>query len=154
MNVNELMLMEPAEITIGYRTKVPPSLRKKIMSSRDCYEMLKPIFEVDMEHREIFVCLFANRANKVLGYKIISTGGVAGTAVDPKMIFQAALKANACSIVMAHNHPSGNIKPSEADIKLTRKCIQGGVFLDLPVMDHLIITDEGYFSFADEGMIS
>ena len=97
------------------------------------------------------LCL--NRANRVLGWAKINQGGLSGTVSDPKVIFQVALKSNACSLIIAHNHPSGNLRPSEADILLTRKLKEAGLMLDLPVLDHLIVSSEGFYSFADEGLL-
>ena len=97
--------------------------------------------------------MLLNRANKVLGIYPVSKGGVSGTLVDPKLIFSVALKCNASSIILAHNHPSGNLFPSENDKELTQKLKSAGNFLDIKVLDHLIITPEGYFSFADEGLL-
>lgn len=94
--------------------------------------------------------LLLNRANKVLGICVISTGNVSGTVADPKLIFTAALKANACGIILAHNHPSGNTKPSKADELLTAKIKTGAQYLDINVMDHIIVTNEGYYSFANQ----
>jgi DNA repair protein RadC len=89
----------------------------------------------------------------VLGIFEVSSGGVTGTVADPKLIFVAALKANACAIVISHNHPSGNLKPSQQDEQLTQKINQAGKFLDIKLLDHIIVTSEGYYSFADEGLI-
>ncbi|RYY22608.1 MAG: DNA repair protein, partial [Sphingobacteriaceae bacterium] len=97
--------------------------------------------------------MLLNRANRVLGVYLVSSGGVAGTICDPKLVFQAALKANASTLILAHNHPSGNLNPSEADIKLTRKLVEAGKLLELPVCDHLILSEEGYLSMADEGLM-
>lgn len=97
--------------------------------------------------------LFLNRANKVLGYYLISVGGITGTVVDTRSIFQTALKANACSIILAHNHPSGNPLPSDADKLITRKLKEAGEVLDINLLDHLILLPEGYTSMADEGML-
>ena len=94
-----------------------------------------------------------NRANKVLGVYKVSSGGVTGTVADPKQIFTAALKANACAIVLSHNHPSGNLKPSRQDEQLTSKIKEAGSFLDIKVLDHIIVTSEAYYSFADEGLL-
>ena len=102
---------------------------------------------------EEFVILCLNRANKVLGYSKISQGGLSGTVADPKVIFQVALKSNASSIILCHNHPSGNTKPSDNDIQLTKKLKKAGEFLELNVLDHLIITSDAYFSFADESLL-
>jgi DNA repair protein RadC len=97
--------------------------------------------------------ILLNRAHRVLGIYELSTGGVTGTIADPKLVFTAALKANACSLVLSHNHPSGNLRPSKADEELTMKIKEAGKFLDIQVLDHLIVTSEGYFSFADEGLL-
>jgi DNA repair protein RadC len=95
-----------------------------------------------------------NRANKVTSKHLISKGGQAGTIADPKIIFNIALENHAASIILAHNHPSGNLKPSHSDIELTKKLRSAGLFLDVPVLDHLIITDHGFLSFADEGILT
>jgi len=97
--------------------------------------------------------LLLNRANRVLGFVKISEGGVSGTVVDPKKIFQIALKANASGIILAHNHPSGNTTPSASDESITAKIVAAGKFLEISVLDHLIITSEQYFSFSDEGRL-
>ena len=141
-----------AEIQISYKPKYKPSELPKVVTSTDGYECLKGVFP-SLEYREYFYILCLNRNNKVLGYCQISMGGVSGTVADVKIIMQTALKSNACSIILAHNHPSGNLVPSEADKELTKKIREAGKFLDIPVLDHLILTPETYFSFADEGLI-
>jgi len=141
------------EIEILYRNKVRASDRPKISSSMDAAEQLRLIWSPHLERIEEFMVLVLNRANRVLGWSRISSGGISGTVADPKVIFQVALKANASSIILAHNHPSGNAQPSESDIQLTRKMKEAGKHLDLPVLDHLILTSEGYYSFADEGLM-
>jgi DNA repair protein RadC len=142
-----------AEIEIFYKNKVRPSDRPKIASSMDAVQQLRLVWSHNMERIEEFMVLVLNRANRILGWARISQGGVSGTVADPKVIFQIALKANASSIIIAHNHPSGNLTPSESDVALTRKMKEAGVLLDLPVLDHLILTSEGYYSFADEGLL-
>ena len=142
-----------AEFEIFYRNKVRLSDMEKVCGSRDTYEVLQRIWSPKIDHVEEFMVLCLNRANKVLGWAKVSQGGLSGTVADPKVIFQVAIKSNACSIILAHNHPSGNLKPSEADIQLTRKLKEAGVLLDLPVLDHLIVSSEGYYSFADEGLL-
>jgi DNA repair protein RadC len=102
---------------------------------------------------EEFKILLLNRAGRVIGCYEVSFGGFAGTVADPKVIFAVALKSCASSIVLAHNHPSGNLKPSQSDINLTQKLIQAGKYLEINVLDHIILTREGYYSFADEGMM-
>ena len=97
--------------------------------------------------------LLLNRANKIIAKKMISRGGISGTVADPKLIYSSALDSKASSLILVHNHPSGNLEPSNADKALTRKLKSAGEFLDLPVLDHLIVTGSGFFSFADEGLI-
>jgi len=125
--------------------------RPQIMSSRDGYNVIAPIL-IDLPHEEFWILLL-NRANRVMTRERISIGGVAGTVVDAKMIFKKALEQLASSIVLCHNHPSGNLNPSQADIKITRKLKTAGESLDIAVLDHLIVSEKGYYSFADEGML-
>ncbi len=106
--------------------------------------------ENKIEFVEQFKVLLLNRANKVLGVYEVSSGGVTGTVADPRLIFVAALKANACALIISHNHPSGNLKRSRQDEELTAKIKQVGEFLEIKVLDHLIVTPEAYYSFADE----
>jgi len=100
----------------------------RISSSQQAYEHLVGIFSNRIDHIEQFLVLFLNRANKAIGYSRISIGGISGTVVDPKVIFQVALKGNVSSLILAHNHPSGNLQPSESDLRLTRKLKDGGAF--------------------------
>ena len=102
---------------------------------------------------ETFCILLLNRANKVLKTIRISDGGITGTVVDPRKVFKIALDNNATSIILGHNHPSGQLSPSDADIQLTKKMKEAGVMLDLPVLDHIIVGDGNYYSFADEGIM-
>jgi len=141
-----------AEITIGYSHLVKPSQQIQIHSSNDSYKHLLPIWK-NIEYHESFAVLLLSRANKILGIRWISSGGTSGTSVDIKMIFQAALKANATCIIAAHNHPSGSLYPSETDKKLTRKIHDAGTILDITLLDHIILSSEGYYSMADEGLI-
>jgi DNA repair protein RadC len=104
----------------------------------------------DLPH-EAFWILLLNRANRVIGRECISTGGVSGTVVDAKIVFRKALEYQASSLILGHNHPSGNLAPSTADRQLTAKLIQAGKHLDIAVLDHLIVTNSSYYSFADEG---
>lgn len=143
-----------AEIEITYRNRVQPGQMRKVNRSQDASDIFRDIWSDRMDYIEEFYILLLNRANKVLGYTRISQGGISGTVVDPKTIFQSALKGNACNIILAHNHPSGNTKPSEADIRITGKLVEAGKFLELPVLDHLILAGDEFFSFADNGMIN
>ena len=143
-----------AEIRLSYLSKVKASERRKISCSKDCYSILLDCWDPSqLEFVEEFKVLLLNRASKVLGIVPISKGGIAGTVCDPKLIFAAALKASASSLILAHNHPSGNLQPSQVDLQLTTKLKEGRKFLDLPILDHLIIAVEGYYSFADEGIL-
>jgi DNA repair protein RadC len=102
---------------------------------------------------EVFGVVFLNRANKVKHYEIISVGGITGTVADPRIIFKKALIEDAVAIILFHNHPSGNLQPSRADKELTAKIVEAAKFFDITVFDHIIVSDEGYLSFADEGLI-
>jgi DNA repair protein RadC len=145
---------EVAEIQLSYKSHIKPSERPKISTSRDAFEVLKKSWDDSkIELVEQFKILLTNRANKVLGILEVSTGGIAGTVADPKIIFVAALKGGATGIILSHNHPSGNLNPSQADIDLTKKIKEGGRFLEIQLLDHIIMTSESYYSFADEGLI-
>lgn len=147
-------MYQVAEIQLTYKSNVKPSLRPKITCSKDAYEVLLENWDgSQIEFVEQFKTMLLNRANKVLGIFNVSTGGISGTVADPKVIFGAALKAPACGIILAHNHPSGNLSASHADIELTKKLRDGGRLLDIQLLDHIIVTQEGYFSFADEGLL-
>jgi len=144
---------ELAEVKVSYKRRLQVSL--KITTSRDSFDVLYSLFDKDtFAYREEFIVLFLNRANRVLGWARVSLGGISGTVVDTKIVFVLAIQTGASSIVVSHNHPSGNTKPSEADIKLTKQLKEAGKFLEIPLLDHLILTPEGeFFSFADEGML-
>jgi DNA repair protein RadC len=146
-------LLLASEITVTYRHKIKPSLMPKLACSQDSVDVLRMVWSDRLEHVEEFVVICLNRANRMLGWAKVSSGGLSGTVADPKVIFQIALKSNASSIILAHNHPSGNVQPSEMDIRLTRKNKEAGLMLDLQVIDHIILTSEGYYSFADEGTL-
>ncbi len=152
--MNLQSLNQIAEVELIYKTKIKASERPQVKTSKDAADLLKQIWDENkIDFVEQFKVLFLNRANKVLGIFEVSTGGVTGTVADPKLVFVAALKANACSIIISHNHPSGNLKPSQADEQLTQKIKQAGQFLDIKLIDHIIVSSEGYYSFADEGLI-
>jgi DNA repair protein RadC len=143
-----------AEIQLSYKSHVKPSDRPRISGSKDAYDVLKTSWdESRIELLEQFKVLFTNRANKVLGIFEVSTGGIAGTVADPKIIFVAALKAGATGLILSHNHPSGNLSPSQADIDLTGKLKEGSKLLEIQLLDHIILTCESYYSFADEGLL-
>lgn len=123
----------------------------QIESSRDVYRLMSPVLK-DKSYEEFWM-LILNRANRVLKQVRISEGSVSGTVADPKKIFKIALHSKASSIVLLHNHPSGQLKPSQADISLTHKLVAAANLLDMQVVDHLIISQTGYYSFADEGQL-
>ena len=104
-------------------------------------------------HHEVFGVVFLNRANRVNHYEVISIGGITGTVADPRIIFKKALAEDAVCIILFHNHPSGNLQPSRADEELTKKIIQAAKLFDIRILDHIIVSEYGYFSFADEGLI-
>lgn len=141
-----------AALELGKRRRGAEILEKrKIASSTDVYSYFHSLIGDNVY--ESFYILLLNRANKIIKSVFISEGGLAGTVADPKKIFRFALESSASSMILCHNHPSGNVKPSDADIKLTRKLKQAGEMLDLPVLDHIIIGEESYYSFADEGVL-
>ena len=143
------------EIQLRYSFRVKRADRVQVRNSNDLFQALRSIWDHDtLDYREMFIALYLNRCNHVLGYRIISIGGVAGTVVDARQVLAIAIKANASAIVLAHNHPSGQRLPSQQDIDLTAKIKAGGDLLDISVLDHLILTsDDTYFSFADEGYL-
>jgi len=141
-----------AALEIGQRRQIEDVLeRKQVSSSADCFRFFQPLIG-DLPHEEFWILLL-NRHNKIIGQQRISQGGVAGTVADLKIIFKSALDILASSIIAAHNHPSLNLRPSQADKDLTTKMVSAGKIIDIQVLDHLIITAGGYYSFADEGMI-
>ncbi len=143
-----------AEVELVYKTKVKASDRPLIKTSKDCYQtFLKVWDENKMEMQEEFKVLLINRANRVTGVYEASTGGITGTVADPRLILAAAIKGLAVGIVLGHNHPSGNLKPSLADEQLTAKIKTAASYHDIRVLDHIIVTPDAYYSFADEGLL-
>lgn len=143
-----------SEVELVYKTRVKASERPQIKSSKEAYNLLKSTWDQGkIEYFEQFKILFLNNSFKVLGLYEMSSGGITGTIVDIRMIFSAALKANATSLMIAHNHPSGNTTPSQADKSITKKIKQAGELLDIKLLDHLIITLESYYSFTDDGAL-
>ncbi len=139
-------------LELGRRRKNQESPKKvKITSSREVYETIKPEL-LDLQIEEFWI-LHLNRANQVMKKEKISLGGVAGTVVDPKVVFKTAIQNLSSAIVLIHNHPSGNIKPSKNDIDLTKKFVSCGQLLEIPVLDHIIFANDSFYSFADEGHI-
>lgn len=125
--------------------------RKIIRNSKEIAEYLKTNLK-DYRH-EVFAVLYLNRANKIKSFQIISNGGLTGTVADPRIILKRAIEEEATSIILTHNHPSGSLKPSKADEDITNRIVQAASYLDIKVIDHIIVSEEGYFSFADEGLM-
>ena len=151
---SNLSLFQVSEITVSYHPKFKAYERPKVTTATQAYEILFNNWNLNkIELAEQFYVLLLNQANNVIGMSEISSGGVAGTIADPKLIFSLALKCNAVNLILAHNHPSGNIKPSHADLSLTRRLVEAGKILDISVLDHLIITRDRFYSFGDEGLI-
>ena len=141
-----------AALELGRRRKEQsPDEKPKIEGSRTAVDLIKGDL-MDLPHEEFWVMLL-NRANRIIRKKRISEGGVSGTVADPKIIFKLAVDELASGIIVVHNHPSGNLKPSESDINLTRKIKEAGKVLEIALLDHLIIAHDRYFSFADEGLL-
>jgi DNA repair protein RadC len=141
-----------AALELGRRRREEEALsRQQITGSKDVFDIFHPVLS-DLTYEEFWILLL-NKANKVIGKFSISEGGLSGTVADPIKIFRLAIENNAVGMILCHNHPSGNLKPSDADIKLTLKMKDGGKFLDISVLDHIIIGEEKYLSFADEGLM-
>ncbi|MBI2270485.1 MAG: DNA repair protein RadC [Bacteroidetes bacterium] len=141
-----------AALELGRRRKETEVIkREKITTSAGVYEIFKSLL-LDLPHEEFWVLLLS-RSGNIIKKEMISRGGVSGTVVDSKIIFKSAVENLACSVILCHNHPSGNTKPSEQDIQITKKLKEAGRLLEIPVLDHVIVSETGYYSFADEGMM-
>jgi DNA repair protein RadC len=151
---NQSGMLIASEVELVYRSRVKASDRPKITTAIDAYQILINSWNEDeIELRECFKIMMLSRANRVLGIYEVSKGGLTGVAVDVRMVFIAALKANAACLILAHNHPSGQLKASHADREITDRIKTAGKFLDIEILDHLILTSEGYLSFIDEGIL-
>ena len=141
-----------SEIQVSYKPGLTSSTIT-ITNSQNAYKILKSIFPADtISLQEQFVVLYLNRANRVIGSYQLSKGGITGTIADVRLILSVALKTLATGLILAHNHPSGNLKPSEADKQITSKIRQAAKLLDIELIDHIIISSEGYYSFTDDGI--
>lgn len=141
-----------AAIELGKRRQISEILDKPtVKSSRDIAEFLK--LKLQDYQKEVFAVLFLNRANKINHFEIVSEGGITGTVADPRVILKLALEKNAVNIILSHNHPSGNLRPSRADEQLTTKIKEAARYFDISVLDHIIVSEEGYYSFVDDGLI-
>lgn len=142
------------EVNICYKNTVPSSQRPQVCGSLQVAELLRNLWNDDeMELQESFKLLLLNNANRVIGIYHASNGGTTGTIVDIRLLLTVALKANACKMIASHNHPSANLKPSSADIRMTTKLKDAAALLELTLLDHIILSAESYFSFADEGLL-
>lgn len=148
------MAQQISEIQVNYTSPAYQDEVVAITSSMEAYIHFIEIWDMGtIDMQESFYMLLLNRANQVLGYYKVSTGTLSGTMVDPKHIFSVALKGMASFVILAHNHPTGSLKASEEDKKLTQKLAEGGELLDIKILDHIILSRRGYYSFADEGLI-
>jgi DNA repair protein RadC len=153
---NLIDFLHVAEVSLTYVTKVKPSDRVTVKCSRDAQTIFFDSWnQSTIEHKETVKMLLLNRANKVLGITTLSEGGISGSVMDVRMIFQFAIKGNASGIIIAHNHPSGNTNPSDSDLKITQKIKTAGDLLDIQLLDHIILTPERdlFISLADEGQL-
>ncbi len=141
-----------AEAYLNYRT-LGSGKKRTVANSKDSYELFRPFFANFIDHHEEMYLMLLNRRNAINGVVKISQGGMAGTVCDIKFVAQAVLLSHSCSCILAHNHPSGNPLPSSEDDKLTRRVSEAMKLLDVRLLDHIILTDERYYSFADEGKI-
>lgn len=125
----------------------------KISSSTDVNEYIRKIFPVGIDIREAMLVLFLNNSNRTLGFSVASIGGLTGTLVDVRLVLRDALLTQSTSMILVHNHPSGNLQPSQADISITEKVSKAGKVMDIKLLDHLIITEDSFYSFADFGKL-
>jgi DNA repair protein RadC len=147
-------LFSVTEVELIYRNKTKKEDRPKVIEASHAYDILLSGWDMNRINLvEEFAVLLLDRNNACMAMSKISRGGITACVVDPKIVFATALKARACGIIMAHNHPSGNLKPSSADLSLTHKFKEAGTVLDIAILDHLIITPNAFLSFADEGLI-
>jgi DNA repair protein RadC len=141
-----------AALELGRRRQALAARDKPVVSSSADVAVYLQTLLRDHRH-EVFAVLFLNRANKINHFQIVSEGGITGTVADPRVILKKALEEDAVSLILCHNHPSGSLKPSRADEELTRKIKEAATYFDIKVLDHLIVSDDGYYSFADEGIL-
>jgi len=150
---NEQLKTPEISISVNVNKSKSPKLQK-IISSEDAYKVFKLIFNKDtFDWTEEAIMLCMNRANEVIGFYKVSQGGTTGTVLDPKIVFTIALNSLADRIILAHNHPSGNLKPSKADLEITKQLKNCGEMLQIPLLDHLICTKSNYASLSDEGLM-
>lgn len=142
-----------AELNLTYKLNEAPAARTKITSSEDFATFIRPFYGDQIETRELFFAVFLNQANHVVGVYPLSCGGITGTVADIRLILAMALQTLSNQIMITHNHPSGNLNPSGADRDLTEKLKKAGAYMEIRVLDHIIMTRHAYYSFGDEGMM-
>lgn len=140
-----------AALELGRRRQATEAIRPVIQSSADIAHYLQA--QLADKNHEVFLVAYLNRSNKIVHTEMISQGGITGTVADPRVILKKAIEHHAVSMVLCHNHPSGSLKPSKADEQLTQKIKEAARLLDMTVLDHVIVSEEGYYSFADEGLL-
>lgn len=140
-----------AALELGVRRNMADNKKEVIKSSRDIATYLQA--QLQYKKNEVFAVVFLNRSNKINHFEIISEGGITGTVADPRIILKKALEHDAVNLILCHNHPSGNLKPSRQDEELTNKIKEAAKYFDIKILDHLIVSEEGFFSFADEGLL-
>lgn len=146
--------MKLPQIEVSVRIKNKGAEKHQITCSSDIYKLSQLMFNqgtIEWTEEAIIMCM--NRNNELIGFKCISSGGMAGTVIDPKVVFTIALQCSAHSVILMHNHPSGSLKTSSADDTVTHKLVEAGRMLEIQVLDHIIVTTEGYYSYADQGRI-
>jgi DNA repair protein RadC len=140
-----------AALELGVRRNMADNKKETVQSSKDVALYLQA--QLQYKKHEVFAVVFLNRANKINHFEVVSEGGITGTVADPRIILKKALEHDAVSIVLSHNHPSGNLRPSRQDQELTNKIKEASNYFDIKVLDHIIVSEEGYYSFADEGIL-
>lgn len=140
-----------AALELGTRRNAEESRKHVVTHSSDVAHYLRA--KLQHKKHEVFVAVYMNRSNKIQHHELISTGGITGTVADPRIILKKALEHDATAIILCHNHPSGSLKPSKADEELTWKIREAARYFDIQILDHIIVSDEGYYSFADEGLL-
>jgi DNA repair protein RadC len=142
------------EVDLIYRNKVKPKNRTFITNSQDAYSVLKRVWDKNkIDLVEQFKIVLLDHRNACLGVSDVASGGMTNCIVDSKIVFATALKSKATKIILAHNHPTGNLTPSTSDLNITKKLVTGGQYLDIEVLEHIIMTSQGYYSMADNGLI-
>jgi len=149
--MEKLTEWQAGEVQLSYKRK--SENKQKVVCAQDCAHFFRSVYGDAIEHREQFIVAGLNRANKITSYFVVSSGGVSSTVVDPKLVMQYLLLANCSGFIVSHNHPSGTVRPSSQDRALTRQLVEAGKILDIPLLDHVIITANSHYGFADHGEI-